>query len=201
MASPRIQYALLRGTIERHIADVKGKKYAHLVMQKSKQVYRYLLKMAPEIGSDNPFQDFFAFCLCILAPYQADDKKIDPDILGDAVIEYLYFSFTKFKRVNLKTKRGREVMEKALKQIVQYQLDHKDLYPENYELAYEIRESECVITLKNSPAKTLMKKVGATRMYPQLVHIFAAIIEIQKGYLAYHKGENGEDRFVVTYQN
>ena len=123
MASPRIQYALLRGTIERHIADVKGKKYAHLVMQKSKQVYRYLLKMAPEIGSDNPFQDFFAFCLCILAPYQADDKKIDPDILGDAVIEYLYFSFTKFKRVNLKTKRGREVMEKALKQTVQYQLD------------------------------------------------------------------------------
>ena len=201
MASPRIQYALLRGTIERHIADAKGKKYAHLVMQKSKQVYRYLLKMAPEIGNDSPLKDYFSFCLCILAPYQADDKKIDPDILGDAVIEYLYSSFTKFKRINLKSKRGHELLEKELKKTVQYLEDHKDAYPENYELDYEMGESECVVTMKRSPAKILMKKVGATRMYPQLVRIFSAIIEIEKGSLSYRKGDDGEDKFIISIQD
>ena len=201
MASPRIQYALLRGTIERHIADVKGKKYAHLVMQKSKQVYRYLLKMAPEIGNDNPIKDYFAFCLCILAPYQADDKKIDPDILGDAVIEYLYSSFTKFKRLNLKTKHGREVLDKWMKKTVDYLQSHKEEYPENYDIDYVIGESECVITMKNSPAKILMKKVGATKVYPQLIRIFSAIVEIEKGSLVYRKGDNGEDKFIIDYHN
>ena len=201
MASPRIQYALLRTTIERHIADVKGKKYAHLVMQKSKQVYRYLLKMAPEIGNDNPASTFFPFCLCILAPYQADDKKIEPDILGDAVIEYLYSSITKFKRINLKTKRGQEVLEKLLKKTIQYQIDHKDVYPDNYELEYEMHDSKCTITVKRSPAKALIKKVGATKIYPQFVRIFSAVIEIEKGSLSYLKNENGEDVFVIEYKN
>lgn len=192
MAHPRIQHALISGTLEKHIAEVKGKKYAHLVMQKSKQVYRYLVKSAPKLSDDNPFSDFFLLCLCLIAPYQADDKKIDPQILGDGMLDFLEKSINTFKRINLKTKRGRAAFEK-------FAIEENQHKEKGYSFEYKIEEKAYTIIIEKSPAQKALKKIGVMDLYPQIIRVAEAIIKLQNGKLEHKLGEKGETIFTISY--
>lgn len=175
-------YIQLKPTIEKVLTAHTDRKTARQILRKSPHVYRALREIGPDVGKKNPLARHIDFALTFLAIYLAHDKRIAPEILGEAMLSIANNQATKLSKHDIRTAEGKEDFEKRLNQIASWQDEgHKAEFPGDYILSVQQTDCSYIINVERNAAEKIIVKSGGKKLLPQFDAFDKRIIELAGG--------------------
>lgn len=179
-------FLLFKGPMKKVLIEKYNKAYALEIINKSKKVYRELVKNMDDIGEDNPMVYNEMFALVFVAPYIASEKKIPPEIVQEMMRRSLYTFKWFFSLVNLNTKRGKEANKKNILKYYKWYTEEKEkLYPTSFKVDFvgEPYEGACYYRITRCPICAYTKKLGVDELMPLFCELDELMISFQHGVL------------------